>query len=156
MPFVLGARGNRWAWRNGRWDSVEHFTRVQRTWAKWGAVVWIGFVVLIPLIMGLALSLLIHSEAYRLGVSQLQNSKAAAGALGAPITAGLPMGSVATDGHAGRASLSFSTAGPKGAGRVFMEAVKKNDVWSITEFGLKLDDQDAVIDLLSDRSPSAP
>jgi hypothetical protein len=32
MPFVLGAKGSRWAWRNGRWDSVEHFKRVQRLW----------------------------------------------------------------------------------------------------------------------------
>ena len=35
MPFVLGAKGSRWAWRNGRWDSVEHFKRVQRLWAIW-------------------------------------------------------------------------------------------------------------------------
>ena len=27
MPFVLGAKGSRWAWRNGRWDNVEHFER---------------------------------------------------------------------------------------------------------------------------------
>jgi hypothetical protein len=36
MPFVLGAKGSGWAWRNGRWDSVEHFKRVQRLWAIWG------------------------------------------------------------------------------------------------------------------------
>jgi hypothetical protein len=37
MPFVLGAKGNAWAWRNGRWDSIEHFKRVQRSWAIWGS-----------------------------------------------------------------------------------------------------------------------
>ena len=31
MPFVLGARGSAWAWRHKRWDSVEHFERVQRS-----------------------------------------------------------------------------------------------------------------------------
>jgi hypothetical protein len=36
MPFVLGAKGSGWAWRNGRWDSLEHFKRVQRSWAIWG------------------------------------------------------------------------------------------------------------------------
>lgn len=30
---MLGLRGNEWAWRNRRWDSVEHFQRVQRQWA---------------------------------------------------------------------------------------------------------------------------
>ena len=37
MMIVLGLRGNRWAWRNGRWDSVEHFRRVQRRWAIWAS-----------------------------------------------------------------------------------------------------------------------
>ena len=40
MAFVLGARGNEWAWRNRRWDSVEHFERVQREIAAWGVLVW--------------------------------------------------------------------------------------------------------------------
>src|ERR1700684_1721859 len=46
MPFVLGAKGSRWAWRNGRWDSPEHFKRVQRKWAMWGAIIWLGSIVL--------------------------------------------------------------------------------------------------------------
>jgi hypothetical protein len=33
MIFVLGARGNEWAWRNGHWDSIEHFKAVQKRWA---------------------------------------------------------------------------------------------------------------------------
>ena len=50
--FVLGAKGSAWAWRNGRWDSVEHFKRVQRKWAIWGAVIWIGMLVLFGGAMG--------------------------------------------------------------------------------------------------------
>jgi hypothetical protein len=46
MPFVLGAKGKGWAWRNGRWDSLEHFKPVQRLWAIWGAVIWIVAIVL--------------------------------------------------------------------------------------------------------------
>src|SRR6516162_3005087 len=52
MPFVLGAKGSAWAWRNGRWDSVEHFKRVQRLWAIWGVVVLVGGVVLFGGIIG--------------------------------------------------------------------------------------------------------
>ena len=44
MIFVLGAKGSAWAWRNGRWDSVEHFRRVQRKWAFWGIVVWLAWI----------------------------------------------------------------------------------------------------------------
>ena len=38
MVFVVGFKGNEWAWRNKRWDSVEHFKKVQRSWAKWGLI----------------------------------------------------------------------------------------------------------------------
>ena len=42
MWFVLGAKGTEWAWRNKRWDSVEHFNRVQRSWSKWALIVFFG------------------------------------------------------------------------------------------------------------------
>ena len=40
MWFLLGAKGSVWAWRNGRWDDVAHFKRVQRKWALWGFGIW--------------------------------------------------------------------------------------------------------------------
>jgi hypothetical protein len=27
-----------WAWQNKRWDSLEHFNRVQKKWSVWGVV----------------------------------------------------------------------------------------------------------------------
>ncbi|MEW8506835.1 MAG: hypothetical protein AB2598_09000 [Candidatus Thiodiazotropha sp.] len=36
MVIVLGVKGREWAWRNKRWESVEHFQRVQRLWSIWG------------------------------------------------------------------------------------------------------------------------
>jgi hypothetical protein len=74
MPLVLGARGNRWAWRNGRWDSVEHFKRVQRAWTKWAVIIWIGAIVLFGGLFGGVFYVLGHSEAYRLGVARLEAS----------------------------------------------------------------------------------
>ncbi len=49
MMFVLGAKGNEWAWEKRRWDSVEAFHRTQRKWAIAGLVV-IGVSVLIWII----------------------------------------------------------------------------------------------------------
>lgn len=37
MCIVLGVKGREWAWQNKRWDSIEHFNRVQRRWGAWGA-----------------------------------------------------------------------------------------------------------------------
>jgi hypothetical protein len=47
MAIVLGVKGNEWAWRNKRWDSIERFKKVQRTW------MWVGIAILIvSLIVG--------------------------------------------------------------------------------------------------------
>jgi hypothetical protein len=149
MPFVLGAKGSRWAWRNGRWDSVEHFKRVQRLWAIWGVVIWLGAIALFGGIFGSTFYFLGHSEAYELGATQLQASSEATGILGAPISTGFPMGSISTDGASGRAALSFSATGSKAAGQVFLEAIKKDGVWSIKKLTLKVDGRDGVIDLIN-------
>jgi len=149
MPFVLGAKGSRWAWRNGRWDSVDHFKRVQRLWAIWGAIIWIGVIALVCGLFGSVFFLLRHSEAYHLGVSRLQASPVAASLLGTPISAGYPSGKISFNGASGTAALSFSASGPKAAGVVLVEAVKKDGVWVITRLGLKLDGRDGVIDLVN-------
>ena len=47
MPFILGAKGNEWAWQNKRWDSVEHFLRVQRNWSRWGLVFCIFILIVV-------------------------------------------------------------------------------------------------------------
>jgi hypothetical protein len=41
MVFVLGFKGNEWAWKNKRWKSIEQFQRVQKLWAKWGIILFI-------------------------------------------------------------------------------------------------------------------
>lgn len=43
MAFVLGFKGREWAWRNKRWDSVEHFESVQKRWSFWGVLIVVGF-----------------------------------------------------------------------------------------------------------------
>lgn len=42
MIFVLGFKGREWAWKNNKWDSVEHFNRVQRKWSQWA--VWLTLI----------------------------------------------------------------------------------------------------------------
>jgi hypothetical protein len=148
MPFVLGAKGSGWAWRNGRWDSVEHFKRVQRLWAIWGIVIWIATIGLFGGLIGGSFYLLGHSEAYALAVSKLQTSSEAASLLGAPISTGRPFGSISVTPTSGRAVLSFSATGSKATGRVFLEAIKKDGVWSLRNLGLKVEGSGAVIDLL--------
>lgn len=45
FAIYLGVKGRELAWKSKRWDSLEHFNRVQRTWSKWSLIV-----VIIPVI----------------------------------------------------------------------------------------------------------
>jgi hypothetical protein len=150
MMFVLGAKGSRWAWRNGRWDSVEHFKRVQRQWAIWGVVIYLGCAVLGAGFFGGIFSLLKNSEAYQLGAARLQGSAAAVELLGSPITTGIPYGSIKISGDAGQATLSFSASGSKASGQVSLTAEKKAGVWTLQTLTLEVDGRDGVTDLLKD------
>jgi hypothetical protein len=151
MPFVLGARGSAWAWRNGRWDSVEHFNRVQRKWAIWAVVLWLAAIAAFGGLFGSVFYALGNSEAYRLAVSKLQSNAAAMSALGAPISTGTPSGEISTKGEdSGEAKLDFSVTGIKAKGQLHVEALKKDGVWSLRALNLKIDGRDDVIDLLKD------
>jgi hypothetical protein len=48
MQIILGIKGNEWAWQNRRWESVEQFKQVQRTWAIWG---WVIFAILMVIVV---------------------------------------------------------------------------------------------------------
>jgi hypothetical protein len=46
VAVYLGIKGRELAWRNKRWDSLEHFNRVQRSWSKWALIIFVGAAVL--------------------------------------------------------------------------------------------------------------
>jgi hypothetical protein len=39
--FFLGAKGNKWAWQNEKWESTEEFKKSQHRWAKWGLIIFL-------------------------------------------------------------------------------------------------------------------
>lgn len=45
FAILLGIKGREWAWRNKRWDSIEHFQKVQRRWSLW-SLVFVGIAVI--------------------------------------------------------------------------------------------------------------
>jgi Cytochrome oxidase complex assembly protein 1 len=142
------------AWRNGRWDSVDHFRRVQRKWAIWGLVIWIAVAGFFAAIFGGVFSALRYSEAYTMATAELQANPVATSILGSPISAGWPTGSISVQGSSsGNAELTFSASGPKAAGTVTALAVKKNGVWSLTRLTLTPDGGKA-IDLIGGVRPN--
>lgn len=61
MPWVLAFKGNEWAWQSKPWESVEHFKRVQHTWAMWGLWVTIAIAALTFIIFALAIGLIFYA-----------------------------------------------------------------------------------------------
>jgi DNA-directed RNA polymerase subunit RPC12/RpoP len=55
--IVLGIKGNEWAWQHKKWNSIEHFQKTQKTWAKWGIglfIVWIIIAIIAAVVSLLA------------------------------------------------------------------------------------------------------
>ncbi|MGO2013258.1 MAG: cytochrome c oxidase assembly factor Coa1 family protein [Pseudoalteromonas sp.] len=52
MFFMLGAKGNEWAWKNNIWRDVEHFKKVQKKWRNASFALLI--IVALPLITTLS------------------------------------------------------------------------------------------------------
>jgi len=45
MVFVLGAKGNEWAWKHRKFQSIEHFKTVQKAWVRWGVILFLVMVI---------------------------------------------------------------------------------------------------------------
>jgi hypothetical protein len=139
MPFVLGVKGSAWAWRNKRWDSVEHFRAVQRKWAKWGAILYLVLAALFAASIYFTFNALKNSNVYMQAVSTLQAHPEAMSQLGAPITTGVPMGSFEVYGPGGRAQFSFGVEGQKDRGTAFVDATRDMGVWKINRLELEIE-----------------
>jgi hypothetical protein len=133
MPFVLGAKGSSWAWRNRRWESIASFKATQRKWTLWGLIIYGGFAVLSAVILITTFSALKGSEAYKAAAAAVNSSPQAVQILGTPITTGLPSGSIRISGPDGEADLSFSAEGPNGEGTVYVKATKSLGQWKIDD-----------------------
>jgi hypothetical protein len=147
MPFVLGAKGSEWAWRNKRWRDVAHFRRVQRVWAIVGAVAFAAGFAMVAGVVALVYVMFGHSEAYLTAVAALKANPTAVSELGTPITTGFPFGSIAIKNATGSAQLSFRASGPKATGTVFVVESLRSGRWVITRMQLEL--QDRRIDLVT-------
>jgi hypothetical protein len=147
MLFVLGARGSEWAWRNKRWESVEHFKRVQRRWAIAGVIAWLAMLGVIAATFFLVISALTRSDVYTGAVGKLNATPAALELLGAPIVPGFPMGNFSLDAATGAAQFSIPVEGSKARGTVYVDATRDLGIWTYNRIELAVEGQDRRIDL---------
>ena len=62
--IVLGVQGNEWAWRNKKWDSIEHFKSTQRSWNIAGIVVFAISIVAIATYVAIIFAVVIPLALY--------------------------------------------------------------------------------------------
>ena len=140
MPFVLGWKGNAWAWQNREWKSVEEFRRAQRSWGFYALIAWAGVIVstiAIVFIVGQAMK---SSEAFQLAAARLAADPVVAEHIGFPIEPGTVGGSVSVASSSGKAEIDFPVEGPKGTARAYVVASKELGQWSIVRMELELPD----------------
>lgn len=54
FAFYLGFKGRELAWKNKRWNSMEHFNDVQRKWSFWGVMLLV-----VPAVLGILAAIVI-------------------------------------------------------------------------------------------------
>jgi len=54
FAFYLGFKGRELAWKNKRWNSMEHFNDVQRKWSFWGVMLLV-----VPAVLGILAAIII-------------------------------------------------------------------------------------------------
>lgn len=147
MMFVLGAKGNAWAWRNKQWESVAQFQAVQSKWTKWALIIYALSIVLFVAIFFAVGNAMKDSEVYKIAVTKLEANEEAAELLGKPISTGTPSGSFETSGPSGKVDISFSVEGKKAKGTVYLDAVKEMGEWKINRLEYEPQGSDRRIDL---------
>jgi len=147
-PFVLGAKGSAWAWRNKRWESVEHFRRTQRKWAIGGLVAMLAAIALLATLFFSIFVAMKQSDIFQLGLDRVQASTEAMNALGAPVSTGFPIGSIEVSGPDGKASFSVVLEGSKANGTLYLAATRKLGQWWLDNAELEIRGRSGRINLL--------
>lgn len=131
MLFVLGAKGNVWAWQNNTWRDVEHFRRSQRIWARVGWGMAIGLPALFAVLMWSIVTMMTSSQPYQDSLAAIRSHPKLERSLGHPVepVGWLVSGNIKYENDAGNASLSYAVAGPRGEGTVYLDANRQRGTW---------------------------
>lgn len=149
MPFILGAKGNKWAWQNRTWRDIDHFKSTQKKWAIWGLtflVIWVVFilVLLFPLV-----GLMKNNDAYKTSFMIVQSDPEIQEIIGTPIESGFFVsGNIQTSGPDGQATVQYTIKGPKGEGVTNVFAYKNMGKWVIQELVVYFEETDRRIELI--------
>lgn len=156
IPFILLFKGNEWAWRNKKWESVEHFKKVQRIWAFVGLGLLGAGIVMGIAIFFLIMGLMKNSEIYKQSYTRVVSDPAIIEMLGEPLEVGtFVTGNVSSNTDGGNADIQYTLTGPKGSANVHVKGVKTGGQWVFESFIVQSDDSSTLINMLNS-TPTSP
>jgi len=130
MVFVLGAKGNEWAWQNKTWKDVEHFKQVQRKWA-WSGLL---FLVLSIIISIGSISYFLKGEIYNQSLLLIKSDSRVVQWIGGSIEPSYFItGTIQSNALQGKINLSYSIYGNKNEAKVYVEGIKEKQKWILTK-----------------------
>lgn len=130
MIFVLGAKGNEWAWKNRTWRDVEHFKSTQKKWRNAGLIL---IFVILPLMLIPMMSMM-KGEAYDLSVAAVKTNPQVISLVGNnPAPGYFVLGEISYSGSGGKANLNYSIEGDKSEAEVYVYATNLADKWELQE-----------------------
>lgn len=144
--FANGSRGNRWAWQNKDWKSIEQFKRVQRRWAIAGAIVAVSVITIATIGIISFHSYMKNSEVAQKSLRNIERTDDFIRKVGHPYEMGIVSGKIKTSGTNGSAEISYKVDGPNGRVEVYAKGIKSLGNWSINcEIVQYAADLDAII-----------
>ena len=121
MIFVLGAKGNQWAWQNRVWRDVEHFKKTQRKWAISGLIL----VVVLPSLFVFSIFSMLKGDAYKQSLALVHANTEVVAFVGEPIVSSyFVSGSIKYNGNHGNANIQYTITGSKKEATVYVVAHK--------------------------------
>jgi hypothetical protein len=155
VPFILGARGNVWAYRNGGHHDLQAFLKGQRRWALAVPFVYGGILALCAIGGFTATQALKQSEPFQLARSQVVSDPRVLERFGTPIETGMVGGSFETAGAStGHAAIDFAITGARASGRVYVKAAKELGRWSLQAVQVAVEGQQERLVIVPDGSAS--
>jgi TPR repeat protein len=140
MPFILGFRGNVWAWQKNDYPSTTQFLKTQSRWGLAGFLTWPLF---IGSMCGFYIYALNFSDSIKMAIEISNHNDRVIDYFGSPIKKVSWWGSMEYSSklypELTTLSVKFDAQGTKNQGEISMRLVKQADTWVMLD--LKLRDQ---------------
>ncbi len=129
--FVIGAKGNEWAWENNSWESIEAFKATQQKWS-FGALAFLLVLVLYVIVsLNLSFRDFEESPSVKLALAELEQSESFQSKIGIPYDYSLNAGKIGGHDAKGYAEMDLDIEGDNGEGVFFFKASHVNRNWQL-------------------------